>query len=251
MPVIRDSRARRTPAPRRLAAVACSLAIGLAWSSAHALTAQQEKDEILTLLAYSIAYSDWQTGVAPVRGRNVASVLLDSHGNIVFWGRNCETQRADVTQHADVVTMEKYLAGQPGLRYLSSYTLYTTLDPCAMCAGMTIMGYLSRVVYGQTDSRAGGVLQIYISAGKDFTVPTPVASPTTYRTQLENAFQQSGMTSVDDWLFSTAALDIFRPAHDHFVNDYTPQYGQNATILNRARQVLLDAEARGAAVCNP
>ena len=251
MPVIPDSRGRRTPAPRRLAAVACLLAIGFAWNSAHALTAQQEKDEILTLLAYSIAYSDWQTGVVPVRGRNVASVLLDSYGNIVFWGRNCETQRADVTQHADVVTMEKYLDEQPGLRYLSSYRLYTTLDPCVMCAGMTIMGYLSRVVYGQTDSRAGGVLQIYISAGKDFTVPTPVASPTTYRIQLENAFQQSGMTSVDDWLFSTAALDIFRSAHDHFVNDYTPQYSQNAPILNRARQVLLDAEARGAAVCNP
>jgi len=78
-----------------------------------------------------------------------------------------------------------------------------------------------------------------------------VASPTTYRTQLENAFQQSGMTSVDDWLFSTAAQDIFRPAHDRFVIDYTPQYSQNATILAQARQVLRDAEARGAAVCNP
>jgi tRNA(Arg) A34 adenosine deaminase TadA len=251
MPVIRDSRARRTPAPGRLAAVVCLLAIGIAWTSAHALTAQQEKDEILTLLAYSIAYADWQTGLAPIRGRNVASVLLDSHGDIVFWGRNCETQRADVTQHADVVAMEKYLDGEPGLRYLSSYTLYTTLDPCAMCAGMTIMGYLSRVVYGQTDSRAGGVLQIYISAGKDFTIPTPMASPTAYRTQLENAFQQSGMTSVDDWLFSAAAQDIFRPAHDHFANDYTPQYGQNASILSQARQVLSDAEARGPAACNP
>ncbi len=251
MPVIRDVRARRMPVPYRLAVVACLIAIGFASNSAYALTAQQEKDEILTLLAYSVAYADWQTGVTPARGPNVASVLLDSYGNIVFWGRNCATQRADITQHADVVAMEKYLAGQPGLRYLTSYTLYTTLDPCAMCAGMTIMGSLSRVVYGQTDPRGGGVLQIYIGAGKNFTIPTPVASPTTYRTQLENAFQQTGMTSVEDWLFSTAAQDIFRTARDHFANDYTPQYSQNAAVLDQARQVLRDAEARGSGICNP
>jgi len=239
------------PALHRLATVVFLLAIGFATGDALALTAQQEKDEILTLLAYSIAYSDWQTGVAPVRGKNVAAVLLDSNGNIVFWGRNCSTQRSDVTQHADVVAMEKYLVGQPGLRYLSGYTLYTTLDPCAMCAGMTIMGYLSRVVFGQTDPRSGGVLQIYISAGKDFTVPTPVASPTTYRTQLEDAFRQSGMPSVEDWLFSTVARDIFRPAHDRFVNDYNPQYSQSVAVLDQARQVLRDAEAKGPRVCNP
>jgi len=233
-----------------LVGVACLVAIGVATREAHALTSSQEKDEILSLLGYSIAYAGWQTGLAPARGYNVASVLVDPYGDIVFWGRNCVTQQSDITRHADVVAMEKYLDTQAGLRYLSSYSLYSTLDPCVQCAGMAIMGYLSRVVYGLTDARSGQVLQIYLNAGKSFSIPTPVAAPTSYRTQLEDAFRQTGESSIEDWLFSTTAKNIFQAAHDRLAYEYKVQYSQNSTVLDQARQVLRDVEARSPSVCS-
>jgi len=43
--------------------------------------------------------------------------------------------------------------------FLENYTLYTTLEPCIMCAGMMVMSRLRRVVYGQADPHYGGAME--------------------------------------------------------------------------------------------
>lgn len=210
-------------------------------SVAHAATAAEEREEIFTLLAYSIAWVDWQPGGPAQRGYNAATVLVDKNDAIQFWARNCALSPPDVSRHADVLAMQKHLEAIR-TTYLTSYKLFSSLEPCAMCAGMTVMGSLSRVVHGQADARAGGVLQIYRNHGR--TTPTPVAAPTTYRAQLESAFAASGATSTEEWLFSTTARDIFRAARDRLVLQYLVAYPENQAVLDAARAALVEAQAR-------
>ena len=205
-------------------------------------TAEAEKHEILTLLAYSIAYIDSQSDAQKGRGYNIAAVLLnkdDKNDSILFWGRNCVNQETDFSSHAEVNTMEGYVRSAQR-DTLAGLRLYTTLEPCAMCAGMATLGPISLVVYGQTDSGSGGVLQLLDSAGRNR--PTPLPSPTVFRTRLETAYQQSGQHEITTWLYSSTARSIFGDAYNTFVN-YINFYHSNDTILIQAQKYLQDVQA--------
>ncbi len=44
---------------------------------------------------------------------------------------------------------------------LSACTLYTTLEPCLMCAGMAILARVDRIVYGAWDKRFGALGSVF------------------------------------------------------------------------------------------
>ena len=212
-------------------------------------TVQQERDEIFTLLAYSIAYIDSQTNAQTGRGYNIAAVLLNKNDSIVYWARNCVNRDSDFSAHAEVQSMEGYVRSTRG-DSLASFRLYTTLEPCAMCAGMSVLGALSWVVYGQTDSGSGGVLQILQSAHR--TTPTPTPSPTIYRTNLDTAYLQSGMREITTWLYSDTALSIFRNAYNNFLNYSLQHPVENGPILTQAQQYFINLRATTVArQCHP
>jgi tRNA(adenine34) deaminase len=49
-------------------------------------------------------------------------------------------------------------AAQAGANYrLEDATLYTTLEPCVMCAGALVAARVKRLVFGARDLRFGGV----------------------------------------------------------------------------------------------
>ena len=114
---------------------------------------QIEIDEIFSLLAYSIVLTDWQSDTIPRhkrRGYNIGSVLVDAQNKPVFHALNCVGVTNNSTQHGEVRLMTQYLDAIEAFD-LKEYTIYTTLEPCAMCAGMMTMTLVERTVFGQND----------------------------------------------------------------------------------------------------
>jgi len=61
--------------------------------------------------------------------------------------------------HAEKLILDKMQSR--GEKYFQDYTLYVTLEPCLMCAGMLIWARMGTVVYGATDPKAGVAGSIY------------------------------------------------------------------------------------------
>jgi tRNA(adenine34) deaminase len=86
-----------------------------------------------------------------------AVVVLD--GEIIGRGHNQMETQKDPTAHAEM------LAIREAARYLNRWrltnaTLYVTLEPCPMCAGVIVNARLRRLVFGAYDSKAGAVISL-------------------------------------------------------------------------------------------
>src|SRR5918996_987873 len=86
----------------------------------------------------------------------VGAVVLDADGVVVGTGRNAREALADPTAHAEMLALQA-AAGQRRSWRLDGYTLVVTLEPCAMCAGASVLARVSRLVYGAVDPKAGAV----------------------------------------------------------------------------------------------
>ena len=82
-----------------------------------------------------------------------AVVVLD--GRVLGRGHNQTRTRVDPTAHAEVLAIRD-AAEQLGAQRLVGATLYTTLEPCFMCAGALCHARLERVVWGARDPKFGG-----------------------------------------------------------------------------------------------
>ena len=60
----------------------------------------------------------------------------------------------DPTGHAELLAIRAGSVAIGGWN-LGGYTLYVTLEPCAMCAGAIVLARLDRVVFGAWDDKAG------------------------------------------------------------------------------------------------
>lgn len=93
-----------------------------------------------------------------------AVVALD--GAIIGRGRNVTIRAADPTGHAEIQAIRE-AAAAIGNHRLVGATLYTTLEPCAMCAGAIIEARIDRVVVAARDPKsgaAGSVLEVIPNA---------------------------------------------------------------------------------------
>ena len=62
----------------------------------------------------------------------------------------------DPTAHAEIVALRE-AAKKIGNYRLSEAIVYSTIEPCAMCAGALIQARVGLLVYGAQDERAGAV----------------------------------------------------------------------------------------------
>ena len=84
----------------------------------------------------------------------VGAVLVSADGEVLGEGWNRNIVEHDPTAHAEVVAMRQ--AGKRlGNHRLLGATLYVTLEPCAMCAGVIVLSRLPRVVFSAYDPKAG------------------------------------------------------------------------------------------------
>lgn len=96
----------------------------------------------------------------------VGAVLVKD-GKVIAAEHNRTRQYADPLAHAEKLLIDKILASK--IKYLQEYSLYVTLEPCLMCAGMMIWSRLGTLVFGAADPKAGAVGSIYnVLADKSF-----------------------------------------------------------------------------------
>ena len=62
----------------------------------------------------------------------------------------------DPTAHAEMVALRE-AARKSGNYRLPEAVVYSTIEPCAMCAGALIQARVKLLVYGATDEKAGAV----------------------------------------------------------------------------------------------
>jgi tRNA(adenine34) deaminase len=92
---------------------------------------------------------------AAERGGEVpVGAVIVHEGDIIARGNNRVLRDSDPTAHAEIVAMRAAGIALGNYR-LEGCTLYSTLEPCAMCAGAIIHARLARLVYAASDPKAG------------------------------------------------------------------------------------------------
>ena len=86
----------------------------------------------------------------------VGAVIIDSDGKILAAECNRTIKNNDPTAHAEILAL-RTAATRTGNYRLTGTTLYSTIEPCAMCAGALVNARVTRIVYGALDERFGAV----------------------------------------------------------------------------------------------
>ena len=79
-----------------------------------------------------------------------ASILVGPDGEVLMTQYNAFMPDHDMTGHAERVLMTRASTTYPAA-FLKECTIYTSAEPCAMCAGAIYWTGLKRVVYGLTE----------------------------------------------------------------------------------------------------
>ena len=90
----------------------------------------------------------------------VGAVVLDSEGSILSTASNRTIIDTDPTAHAEILAL-RAAALRTGNYRLTGATVYTTIEPCAMCAGALVNARIARLVYGSKDERFGAVETLF------------------------------------------------------------------------------------------
>jgi tRNA(adenine34) deaminase len=120
-----------------------------------------EMDEQFMREALREAETAWSAGEVPV------GAVVVFEGKIMGRGYNSVITLNDPTAHAEILALRD--AGQHIGNYrLVGMTLYSTIEPCAMCAGAIVHGRIKRLVYGASDPKAGAVSTHFQICTSDF-----------------------------------------------------------------------------------
>jgi tRNA(adenine34) deaminase len=87
-------------------------------------------------------------------------------GTVVGRGMNRVIRDGDTTAHAEIVALRDAFHAVNNYRAPGA-TIYTTVEPCAMCAGALLHARVSRVVWGAPDLKfgaAGSVVDLFAEA---------------------------------------------------------------------------------------
>jgi tRNA(adenine34) deaminase len=107
------------------------------------------QDELFLREAILEARSAEAAGEVPV-----GAILVGADAQILARGNNQVLRASDPTAHAEIVALRSAGAASGNYRLLGT-TLYTTLEPCTMCAGAILHARVARLVYAAPDPKAG------------------------------------------------------------------------------------------------
>lgn len=102
---------------------------------------------------------------AKVHGNHPFGALLVVNGEVALSAENTVITEKNFTHHAEMNLMNLVAQSKLSADELSSATLYTSTEPCAMCSGAIFWGGVKRVVYGCPCEVLGQI------AGDDFLIP--------------------------------------------------------------------------------
>ncbi|WP_110968183.1 MULTISPECIES: tRNA adenosine(34) deaminase TadA [Pseudomonas] len=118
----------------------------------------RSRDQEFMRLALELAAQGAALGEVPV------GAVLVQHGEVIGQGFNRPIIDSDPSAHAEMVAIRAAAKAASNYR-LPGSTLYVTLEPCSMCAGLIVHSRVNRVVYGALEPKAG----IVQSQGQFFT----------------------------------------------------------------------------------
>jgi tRNA(adenine34) deaminase len=95
-----------------------------------------------------------EAGKAARIGEVPVGALLVYEGQVIARAHNLKETSGDPTAHAEILALRNAAEHNQTWR-LTGATLYTTLEPCPMCAGAMILARIGRLVYGASDPKAG------------------------------------------------------------------------------------------------
>ena len=90
----------------------------------------------------------------------IGACLVDEAGRMIASGFNRTITGSDPTAHAEIIVLRE-AANKTGNYRLTGTTLYTTIEPCVMCAGALVNARVKRLVYGADDERFGAVETLF------------------------------------------------------------------------------------------
>lgn len=112
-------------------------------------------DKIFMKLALDEARQAFNENEVPI-----GAVIIDDSGILVCGEHNRIEQLNDATAHAEILAL-RAASRKLQRRRLTDCTLYSTVEPCAMCAGALILCRVKRLVYGVTDSKFGAAESLF------------------------------------------------------------------------------------------
>ncbi|HYE65686.1 MAG TPA: nucleoside deaminase, partial [Pyrinomonadaceae bacterium] len=99
--------------------------------------------------ALAAAQEAQQRGEVPV-----GACVVGSGNTLLAIAGNRTRTDCDPTAHAEIIALRE-AARVAGNYRLTGAVVYSTIEPCAMCAGALIQARVKRLVYGARDERAG------------------------------------------------------------------------------------------------
>jgi tRNA(adenine34) deaminase len=101
------------------------------------------------------------------RGEVPVGACIVADGAVLAVAGNRTRTDQDPTAHAEIVAL-RTAAGKLGNYRINEAVVYSTIEPCVMCAGALIQARVKRLVYGARDERAGAVESRFRVCDTDF-----------------------------------------------------------------------------------
>ena len=100
--------------------------------------------------ALQAAQEAWTRDEVPI------GCCIVANGEVIAIAGNRTRTDCDPTAHAEIVAL-RVAAERVGNYRLPDSVVYSTIEPCAMCAGALIQARVGLLVYGAPDEKAGAV----------------------------------------------------------------------------------------------
>ena len=122
---------------------------------------ERESDAHWMRQALAAAHEARERGEVPV------GTCIIAHGGVLAVAGNRTRTDQDPTAHAEIVALRAAAAKVSNYR-MTTAVVYSTIEPCVMCAGALIQARVKRLVYGARDERTGAVESRFRVCDTDF-----------------------------------------------------------------------------------
>lgn len=95
---------------------------------------------------------------AALAGEVPVGAVVVRDGRVIVRARNRMRELTDPTAHAEMLAIRAACRAL-GTERLTGCDLWVTLEPCPACAGVIAAARISRLYYGASDPKSGGVAQ--------------------------------------------------------------------------------------------
>lgn len=123
------------------------------YGEVRTLNQQHDWDQYWMQQAMLLADKAAEQGEIPV------GAVIVKDNQLLAQGWNQSISLSDPSAHAEMMAIRD-AAKKIGNYRLPGMTLYVTLEPCCMCAGLLVHSRIERLVYGASDEKTGSINSI-------------------------------------------------------------------------------------------